>query len=127
MAKTLVRNGASLDKVSDDTRRQFSIIHEDASHEVQIESQRPNWLFYAACIRSYTRKSGRPDFPLPIVARILRESDIFEVVEVERRDEYEFEERTPGILYLQTPPVIPSSSSWPVKRLVIEARSGLGE
>lgn len=127
VARTLLRNGASLDKVSDKTRHQFSILHDEVSHEVKIEAQRPNWLFYAACIRSYTRKPGRPDFPLPIVARILRECEIFEVAEVERRDEYGFEERTPGILYLQTPPIIPSSSSWPVERLVIEARSGLGQ
>lgn len=126
-AKALLRNGASLGKVSDNVRGQFSILREDASQEVKIHVRRPNWLFYAACIRSYTRKPGRPDFPLPIVARILRECEIFEVVEVERRDMYEFEERTPGILYLQTPPIIPSSSSCPVERLVVEARSGLGE
>lgn len=126
-AKALLRNGASLDKVSEDVRSQFSITREDASQEVKIKAQRPSWLFYAACIRLYTKKQGRPDFPLPIVARILRECGIFEVVEVERHDAYMFEERTPGILYLQTPPVIPSSSSLPVERLVVEARSGLGE
>lgn len=127
VAETLLRHGASLDKVSDELRRQFSILREEGSHEAKIQTRRPDWLFYAACIRSYTRKPGRPDFPLPIVARILRECEIFEVVEVERHDNYTFEERTPGILYLQTPPVIPSSSSRPVERLVIEARSGLGE
>lgn len=127
VAKILLHNGASLDKVSDDIRRQFSILRDDASHEVKIEAQTPNWLFYAACMRSYTRRQGRPDLPLPIVARILRECDIFEVAEASRHDEYRFEERTPGILYLQSPPVIPSSSSRPVERLVVEARSGLGE
>lgn len=91
-AKVLLRKGASLDKVSDNIRGQFTILREDASQEIKIEVRRPNWLFYAACIRSYTRKAGRPDFPLPIVARILRECDIFEVVEVERHDVYEFEE-----------------------------------
>lgn len=123
-AKVLLRKGASLNKVPDNVREQFSILHED---EVKTEVRRPNWLFYAACIRSYTRRPGRPDFPLPIVARILRECEIFEVLEVERHDGYRFEERTPGILYLQTPPVIPSSSRYPVERLVVEARSGLGE
>ncbi|KAI3399725.1 hypothetical protein diail_5792 [Diaporthe ilicicola] len=126
-ARVLLRNGASLDKVSGDVRGQFNIVRGDASHEVKIEASRPRWLFYAACIRSYTRRQGRPDFPLPIVARILRECEIFEVAEVERHDRYLFEERTAGILYLQTPPVIPSSSSLPVERLVVEARSGLGE
>lgn len=126
-AKSLLRNGASLDKVSEDIRRRFSIVREDSWHEVKIEARRPSWLFYAACIRSYTRKQGRPDFPLPIVARILRECEIFEVVEVERHDAYEFDERIPGILYLQSPPVIPSSNSTPVERLIVEARSGLGE
>lgn len=126
-AKVLLRKGASLDKVLEDIRSQFSILRDDASHEVKIEARKPYWLFYAACIRSYTRRQGRPDFPLPIVARILWESGIFEVVEAERHDEYRFEERTPGILYLQSPPVIPSSSSRPVEKLVIEARSGLGE
>lgn len=127
VVKILLHKGASLDKVSDDIRSQFSILRDDASGEFKIEARTPNWLFYAACIRSYTRRPGRPDCPLPIVARILRECGIFEVVEVERHDEYRFEERTPGILYLQTPPVIPSSSSRPVERLVVEARSGLGE
>ncbi|KAL1884089.1 hypothetical protein Daus18300_000200 [Diaporthe australafricana] len=116
VAKTLLREGASLDKVSSDICRQFTILPEDASHEVKIEAQRPSWLFYAACIRSYTRRQNRPAFPLPIVARILRECEIFEIVEVERHDDYVFEQRTPGIL-----------SSRPVERLVIEARSGLGE
>lgn len=127
VAKILLRRGASLDKVSDDVRRQFSILRDDASDEVNIEAQTPNWLFYAACIRSYTRRQGRPDFPLPIVARILREGEIFEAAEVERHDGYRFEERTPGIPYLQSPPVIASSSSLPVEKLVVEARSGLGE
>ncbi|KAG6364145.1 hypothetical protein INS49_005743 [Diaporthe citri] len=127
VAKTLLSRGASLDKVSDDVRHQFSVLRDDAAHDVKIEAQRPEWLFYAACIRSYTRRQGRPGFPLPIVARILRDCGIFEVVEVERRDEYRFEERTPGILYLQSPPVTPSSSSRPVEGLVVEARSGLGE
>lgn len=147
-AKALLRNGASLDKVSEDVRSHFSIVQEDASHDVKIEARRPSWVFYAACIRSYTRtedtrtegrpeswkhgrpdfrKRGRPEFPLPIVARILRECGIFEVVEVERHDAYIFEERTPGILYIQSPPVIESSNSSPVERLVVEARSGLGE
>lgn len=127
MAKTLLRKGASLDKVSGDLRNQFSILREDASHEVKIEARRPDWLFCAACIRSYMRRPGRADVPLPMVARILRECDIFEVAEVERHDGCVFEERTPGIPYLQTPPVIPSSSSRPVERPVVEARSGLGE
>lgn len=126
-AKVLLRKGASLDKVSQNIRGTFNILREDASQEVKIEVRRPNWLFYAACIRSYTRKTGRPDFPLPIVARILRECEIFEVFEVERHDGYRFEERTPGILYLQTPPIISSSSRYPVERLLVEARSGLGE
>ncbi|KAJ4302613.1 hypothetical protein N0V90_001502 [Kalmusia sp. IMI 367209] len=119
VAETLIRNGASLQRVPQNLRNPFIFRNLDTPQEVSIGQKKPFWLELACIIRAKAKQR----VPLPIIAHILKLGDIYETLTVERRDHYMHTELIRDLIYLRSQPILTSSSATPVRRVTLAARS----
>ena len=117
MAGALLHRGAHVDRL---TRHARSFLKNDGSvsEDITPQESKSAWIKCVLSIRAYAKRW----IPIPIIARIIRFKELSENM-IERHDLYGYQELTPDMPYLLSPPIQPNINVLPVKRVTITVKS----